>query len=143
MRHISCARSRSRRWATALVAASTRSPAGTLLGSSQSRLRVRQKLPGKLLSQKLLHLLPPAHIPSPLTHRHALGPAQAEPDLLLLALPREMGSTGTEGQRRSTQCNQQPRPPVLLMDCSSRIVACTRIVFSVANPSPTCLPQTL
>lgn len=68
-------------------------PAAALDGLSCAVARAgsaARQIPGRF-SQNLLHLLPPAHIVLPVTHpRHVLGPAKTEPDLLLLALPRQM-----------------------------------------------------
>lgn len=140
LRHISCARWRSRRWATALVAASPRSPAGTLLGSSQSRLRSARSSQG---SYSARNSYPSCHQPIfrllSLKGMHWVQPRQNQTGSCLLC----PGRRDLRGRQVSAAPRRATSNRVLLMDCSSRIVACTRIVFSVANPNPTCLPRTL
>lgn len=140
MRHLGCTRSRSRRWVTALVAASTRSPAGTLLGSSQSRLHsARSSQGGDSARNSYTSCHQPIFRLPSLKGMHWVQPRQNQTCSCLLCPGRR--------DLRGRQVNAAPRGAtsnlVLLMDCSSRTVACTWTVFSVANPNPTCLPRTL
>jgi len=114
MRHISCARSRTKRWVTVPGHSKpTAAPQGPSCTTARAGSAAGQKLAGRLRSQKLPHLLPPALTPPPLTHqRHALGPAQTEPVLLLLALRRD----GIYGDCKSMPL--QAARPAALSSCS-------------------------